>query len=329
MEPLPSVHIHGPPHVPHGADHFHGLGHSHGLESKVSAKLLEHVFVYDPLSNAVIAVGLLTALTQLLVGVSPKLNGLALQFLVAFAEGSMLANVFVHMLPEVDPSMLSSLLILAGFLFFVIVDKILRLIGSEGHSHQHDDSYQESNEKLGLEHKTTAENKTTETQAEHKEAEHKEAGVSPLLNVVADSLHNVTEGISLMLAFRNRPSTGVASLLIMGMHEIPHQFGDFALLINAGMQKGAARKAQLITAMGTLVGVYLGHWFGTVGAVLNDLITPVTMGVFLYVATVNVLPELLETDPRESTSKNVVTGIIQLLGVAAGIATMVHIAHEH
>lgn len=97
------------------------------------------------------------------------------------------------------------------------------------------------------------------------------------------------------------------------MHEIPHEVGDFALLIQSGFSKKAAMGAQFITALGALLGTLIGiaiqeyggsnadaetgRFVGLMGTTLSwgDMLLPFTAGTFLYVGTVAVIPEMLET----------------------------------
>lgn len=120
-------------------------------------------------------------------------------------------------------------------------------------------------------------------------------------------------------------------------HEIPHEVGDFALLIQSGFSKRAAMGAQFITALGALLGTLIGisvHEFGvkTDGPIgrnegllgtsltVGDLLLPFTAGTFLYVGTVAVIPELLQTG-KDKTAELIKTAQ-QFLAMAAGAGIM-------
>jgi zinc transporter 7 len=122
-------------------------------------------------------------------------------------------------------------------------------------------------------------------------------------------------------------------------HEIPHEVGDFALLIQSGFSKRAAMGAQFVTALGALLGTVIGiavQEYGganatTVGAGMKsglagtsltwgDMLLPFTAGTFLYVGTVAVIPELLETGPDRGIELRK-TGM-QFLAMAAGAGIM-------
>lgn len=123
-------------------------------------------------------------------------------------------------------------------------------------------------------------------------------------------------------------------------HEIPHEVGDFALLIQSGFSKRAAMGAQFVTALGALLGTVIGiavHEFGgsssshggdigrTAGLLgtslaWGDMLLPFTAGTFLYVGTVAVIPELLETG--KDTGVEIRKTAMQFVAMAAGAGIM-------
>ena len=149
--------------------------------------------------------------------------------------------------------------------------------------------------------------------------------LSAYLNLIADFTHNITDGLALSSSFYASPTLGATTTVAVFFHEIPHEVGDFALLIQSGFSKKRAMGAQFVTAVGALLGTCLGiavqefgksEGSGVTGAALSrglagtglgwgDMLLPFTAGTFLYVGTVAVIPELLETgsDKREEVKK--------------------------
>lgn len=88
------------------------------------------------------------------------------------------------------------------------------------------------------------------------------------------------------------------------MHEIPHEVGDFAILLRSGFSRWDAAKAQLLTAFAGLLGALVAIGGSGVTSAMEariSWITPFTAGGFLHIALVTVLPDLLqEESPRES-----------------------------
>ncbi|AOW06649.1 ZIP zinc transporter-domain-containing protein [Yarrowia lipolytica] len=163
------------------------------------------------------------------------------------------------------------------------------------------------------------------------------------LNMIADFTHNITDGIALSASFYISKSVGATTFLAVFFHEIPHEVGDFALLIQGGFSKTRAMQAQFLTAvgayMGTFLGIALNEWGSGAGAdglghvstllgtsvTWGDLALPFTAGSFLYIGTVGVVPELLEEDEEEQAQgigKKLVDFAIQLVAMLVGIGIM-------
>jgi len=125
-------------------------------------------------------------------------------------------------------------------------------------------------------------------------------------------------------------------------HEIPHEVGDFALLIQSGFSKRKAMGAQFVTAVGAFLGTFIGiivqesgnnsgtdHSGKSVGIwstslQWGDMLLPFTAGTFLYVGTVAVIPELLETGPRKTEELRKTA--FQFLAMAVGAGIMLAIS---
>jgi len=134
------------------------------------------------------------------------------------------------------------------------------------------------------------------------------------LNLIADFTHNITDGLAMSSSFYASPTIGATTTVAVFFHEIPHEVGDFALLIQSGFSKRAAMGAQFITAFGALLGTLIGIAVQEIGGSSSgigaatdgpglfgtslrwgNMLLPFTAGTFLYVGTVAVIPELLET----------------------------------
>lgn len=60
--------------------------------------------------------------------------------------------------------------------------------------------------------------------------------VAGILNLAADALHNMTDGIAIGAAFATGTGLGYSTALATLMHELPHEIGDFAVLVQSGMR---------------------------------------------------------------------------------------------
>lgn len=290
--------------------------------------------------------------------------------MVAFAVGGLLGDTLFHLLPEIflgedspdhvsfvmvepNKNLLLGLGIMVGFFTFVAMDKALRIAtGGEGHDHSHGHSHGETedstasstgakaNDKSGKELKKRKGGKKDKNEVDA--VEEKEINPSVklggYLNLIADFTHNITDGLALSSSFYASPTIGATTTVAVFFHEIPHEVGDFALLVQSGFSKRKAMGAQFVTAvgafLGTLIGIAVqefgGHDLTSDGAPAaglwgtslswGDMLLPFTAGTFLYVGTVAVIPELLETGKDKGVE--VRKTIVQFLAVAVGAGIM-------
>lgn len=299
--------------------------------------------------------------------------------MVAFAVGGLLGDTLFHLLPEIflgeesheqvsfvlvepNKNLLLGLAIMVGFVTFVAMDKTLRIAtGGEGghdHGHSHVHSHEGSGSKATVStgsKKEDGENNgelkkrkskktnpgTPETSAEEKSDINQSVKLGGYLNLIADFTHNITDGLAMSSSFYASPTIGATTTVAVFFHEIPHEVGDFALLIQSGFSKRKAMGAQFVTAIGAFLGTFIGiavqelgesggsgdssHGTGAAGLLgtsltVGDLLLPFTAGTFLYVATVSVIPELLETG--ENKGVEIKKTITQFIAMAAGAGIM-------
>nr|POF11607.1 zinc transporter slc39a7 [Quercus suber] len=307
----------------------------------------------------------------------------SLNVMVAFAVGGLLGDTLFHLLPEIflgevpegevravlvepNKNLLLGVAIMVGFVTFVAMDKGLRIAtGGEGHSHDHSHGHETSSEStstasgaaLPKESKSnievrqritsqTSANATTEPTAPVSAVDKKPSiRLSAYLNIIADFTHNITDGLALSSSFYASPTIGATTTLAVFCHEIPHEVGDFALLIQGGMSKKTAMGLQFVTALGAVLGTVIGVAVqelggnsatadvvrgvgntGLAGTSLTwgDLLLPFTAGTFLYVGTVGVIPEMLETGPNRW--KELRSMGMQFAAMGAGASIMLGIS---
>ena len=241
---------------------------------------------------------------------------------------------------------------MVGFLTFVAMDKGLRIAtgGEGGHDHSHSHSEPKENGSdakatgadtkaadAGLKSRKGASSTVDEKKAESKEPS-QSIKLSAYLNLIADFTHNITDGLAMSSSFYASPTLGATTTVAVFFHEIPHEVGDFALLIQSGFSKQRAMGAQFVTAAGAFLGTCLGiavqemskssgdstsgpRDLGLAGTGLGwgDLLLPFTAGTFLYVGTVAVIPELLETGPNKGEELRKTVTQFAAMAVGAGI----------
>lgn len=248
-------------------------------------------------------------------------KGSTLKTMVGFAVGGLLGDVFLHLIPHASKGksphdVSGGLWILAGVLAFFFVEKGVRNWTREeegGHSHG------------GVKEKGKGGNMDGNN-ALVGEKVHlgKKGGIRPgaVLNLFADATHNFVDGMAIAAAYQSSNQLGMSTTMAILLHEIPHEMGDFAVLLTQGFTKRGAFFAQFGSAIGAFAGCLFGIFITSSDsepvAVLNF-----TAGGFIYVALVNVLPELL----HEKSS--MMQTLREALALGLGIAVMVFVAkHE-
>lgn len=272
-----------------------------------------------------------------------------LKVLLAFASGGLLGDAFLHLIPHaIHPhthfdteeehhhhhhshgseeeeeghghthNMSIGLWVLAGIITFLAVEKVVRLVkGGHGHSHGSVEPPKEKQSNADKTDKTSSVKEKT-VQVE----EHKDIDVAGYLNLAADFTHNFTDGLAIGASYLAGNKIGVITTITILFHEVPHEIGDFAILIKSGCSKRKAMALQLVTALGALSGTVIAL-LGASGE-SAPWVLPFTAGGFIYIATVSVLPELLE----ESTK--LLQSLKEIAALLAGVALMIVIASfEH
>jgi len=73
--------------------------------------------------------------------------------------------------------------------------------------------------------------------------------VAGYLNLAADFAHNFTDGLAIGASYAAGRSVGIITMVTILLHEVPHEVGDFAILIQSGCSR---RKVGLITDLNQL-----------------------------------------------------------------------------
>ncbi|OMH86226.1 Zinc transporter SLC39A7 [Zancudomyces culisetae] len=375
-------------------DHHHHHHHGHNTFLGKLKNMSEVVgnILFDsenPAKSSILATFYISLFPNLVLLVVPKnLSERSLRLMVSFAIGGLLGDVFFHLLPHIfhgeshsdshghgDEAVRNTVLglgIFFGLLTFMVVDKTMRLFGEEGHSHSHGHSHghshshgnsssvkaQNPDEQSSLKQRkpnTPKKSGEPSTQSEETKSEkQKQVQYSAYMNLIADASHNFTDGLALSASFYVSPAAGLSTFVAVFMHEIPHELGDFAILIQSGFSQFEALMSQFVTAIGAMTGAvagvvieeygrgnslnfnnlitfsgpvftpvpvstqasstatqsllfkYISTWVPkTIGGVSwSELLIPFTAGGFIYIATVGVIPDLLNPITNSTHKKH-------------------------
>ncbi|QSZ34576.1 hypothetical protein DSL72_006170 [Monilinia vaccinii-corymbosi] len=343
------------------------------VTSSLASRIFAILFPSTPAVNALLATLYISGPPNFLLALCPpNIDPASLSVMVAFAVGGLLGDTLFHLLPEiflgedehesvrfvlVEPNrnLLLGVAIMVGFVTFVAMDKGLRIAtGGAGHDHSHGHASEKETSALSSALDNTPSKGTRSRKKENGkgkavvEAEKREKEINSsvklagYLNLIADFTHNITDGLAMSSSFYASPTIGATTTVAVFFHEIPHEVGDFALLIQSGFSKRAAMGAQFVTALGALLGTAIGimiqesgssgdeggigRFEGLLGTSLEwgDMLLPFTAGTFLYVGTVAVIPELLETGKDKGVE--LTKAIKQFVAMAAGAGIMLYIS---
>ncbi|KAM6185824.1 zinc transporter SLC39A7 isoform 2-T2 [Rhynchocyon petersi] len=339
-------------------EHEHDHDHSHGGYGESGApgikQDLDTVTLWAYALGATVLISAAPFLILFLIPVesnSPHRRYL-LQILLSFASGGLLGDAFLHLIPHAlephsrhpveqtaghghshsgqGPILSVGLWVLGGIVAFLVVEKFVRHVkGGHGHTHGHTHgSHGYRNQECPSKEKQNSEEEEKDTGGARKRkggnTGPKDGPVRPQ-NPEEETVGS--DGLAIGASFRGGRGLGILTTMTVLLHEVPHEIGDFAILVQSGCSKKQAMRLQLVTAVGALVGTACALLTegGTVGSDVSDgtgpgWVLPFTAGGFIYVATVSVLPELLrEVSPVQS--------LLEVLGLLAGVVMMVLIAH--
>jgi len=256
-------------------------------------------------------------------------NSILLKILLAFGAGGLLGDAFLHLIPHAIPSHTTSHShshshshgahehephdlsvgggVLLGFIIFFIVEKFVRIArgSSNGHSHSNHADTIISEPLTGNEEKESSGDEEFESDQSQKSlivveslVPRAKIQVAAFLNLVADFMHNFTDGLAIGASFIAGSTIGFVTMITVLVHEVPHEIGDFAILVKAGYSKKKAILIQLVTALGALSGCIISLWSVDASALADaaehSWVLPFTAGGFIYIASSSIIPELLD-----------------------------------
>ncbi len=252
--------------------------------------------------TAVLGVQVLAAAAVLLLQGRETWLRRALPFVISVAVGVLLATGAAHLLPEAvealgnRPAVWTTLVVtmLALFAF----ERAFQLLS-------------------GVSAEPAADADAAHERGHH---HHHHGASRPATLLLGSITHSLVDGTSIAAAFSIDVRVGWVTALAVGLHEIPHRLGDFALLAHMGVSRGRAGLLSIAAGGSSLVGWGVVAALGAHGAGSVAWLLPVSAGSFLYISLVDLLPEL-HTERRPKA----VLG--QIVCLAAGIALALGLTH--
>jgi len=129
---------------------------------------------------------------------------------------------------------------------------------------------------------------------------HRDRPVVPMALLASDALHNISDGMAIAAAFLVSPRLGVMTSAAVIVHEVPEEIADYALLRIAGMTKRRALAALAVVQLTAGIGAAGTLLASSQIARTEGIILPIACGTFIYIAIVNLIPELVRARERSA-----------------------------
>jgi zinc and cadmium transporter len=177
-------------------------------------------------------------------------------YMVSFAAGSLLATAFTDTMPEAVDGSSNAYIYMTLFIgLFFLIERVFL------HIHHHD----EGNHKMKL--------------------------PIPFL-IFGDALHNFIDGVSIASTFLVSFPVGIVTTIAVFIHEIPHELGDFGILLHVGYTRKKVLIINMFTGIAAIAGALIGYMLGSAIHGLLPILLALTTGNFLYLSLSDLLPEI-------------------------------------
>ena len=206
-----------------------------------------------------------------------------LHLILGFSAGAVIGVAFFDLMPEAlqlasknhTDAFVTSIIAL-GFTIYLVLDRVIIL-----HRHHGDETHEHAHGERGM------------------------WGAGTL------SVHSFLDGVGIGLAFKVSPTVG----LIVAAAVLAHDFSDGINTVNMILKNGGKRikafRWLLIDAIAPVVGVLVTLLF-TVTENQLGLLLALFSGFFLYIGSVDLLPESHQAHPKSWTTVATVLGIATL-----------------
>lgn len=249
---------------------------------------------------------------------------------------------------EVEPFLIYSLVTCGGLYVFYLFENVMHLVRGK-HTHSHGEHCTDKSHDFEVSSGTESSYVPTQDKTNsfdnlafskdsaldmkggalpngnvttHKKQQ-RNGGLTPvaIMILIGDGIHNFADGLAVGAAFSESISLGISTSIAVLCHEVPHELGDFAVLLNSGLSMCRALLFNFISSLSAMAGLYVGLAIST-HEETRTWIVAITAGMFLYIALVDLMPQLLE----EKKDQPVQMFLWNNVGILFGAAAMVLLA---
>jgi len=220
------------------------------------------------------------------IGIKETLLRKILIYFVSFSAGAIIGDVFIHLLPEIVDAYGFDLRISFYFIFGILASFVMEKAICWKHSHHE------------------------ETCDKHHHVER-----CAYMVLLGDGLHNFIDGLMIGAGFLTSIPVGIGITVAVILHEIPHEIGDFGVLIHGGMEKKKALFLNFVSALTAVLGTVLSLLLSGMLRDMQLFLLCFAAANLLYIAASNLIPELHKTS-------NLKRDILQIASFILGILIM-------
>jgi zinc and cadmium transporter len=232
---------------------------------------------------SVIVVSLISLLGALFLVFKRETLDKIITYTLAFSSGILLGTTFYDLMPEsyLHLQNNSYTWLIVGFITFFVIEKFI-------HWHHHIEGKKEEEKPVAY------------------------------LALVGDSIHNFLDGAIMGIAYLTSIPLGLTTTLAVIAHEIPHELGDFTILLYGGLSKKKALLYNFLSALTALGGTLTVLIFSERLIKVSPYLIGFAAGNFLYIAASDLIPELHE-------KKMGGISIIQSISIIIGVLIMYYL----
>lgn len=151
----------------------------------------------------------------------------------------------------------------------------------------------------------------------------KEYESSVPLVIFGDTIHNLMDGVAIGASFLVAPGLGLVTAISTFLHEVPHEIGDFGILLKAGWERNRIIVVNVFSASATIFGAFF-IFLTPQKEALTGVLLALSAGIFLYLGASDFLPHIEEL--KGSKIKPILPLVI---GALAMILTLMVVPHTH
>lgn len=143
--------------------------------------------------------------------------------------------------------------------------------------------------------------------------------------IFGDGLHNFIDGVTIGAAFSESLLSGISVSVAVLCEEFPHELGDVAILISAGMTIKQALIYNVLSALTCYIGFVIGVFVGNINETFATYTFGFAGGMFLYISLGCMMPEMknaMEKALNVSLCKGLEVLSLQASGVITGLFCM-------